>query len=59
MSWEIEYTDEFEQWWFTLDESAQETVAVNVRILEELGVDLGFPRSSEIKNSRYITDWWK
>jgi hypothetical protein len=25
---------------------------VSVRLLEELGVDLGFPRSSEIKNSK-------
>ncbi len=52
MGWEIEYTDEFEQWWFTLDESLQETVAVSVGLLEELGVDLGFPRCSEIKNSK-------
>lgn len=52
MVWEIEYTDEFEEWWHTLDESLQETVAVNVGVLEELGINLGFPRSSDIKNSK-------
>ncbi|MFA6036831.1 MAG: type II toxin-antitoxin system RelE/ParE family toxin [Legionellales bacterium] len=50
--WEIEYTDEFELWWDALDESTQDAIAVNVGILEKIGTNLGFPRSSNVKNSK-------
>lgn len=53
MAFEVEYTDEFEQWWDTLDEDAQATVDAYVRMLEEFGVALGFPYSSDIKRSEY------
>ena len=35
MPFEVEYTDEFEQWWNTLDEDGQATVDAYVRMLEE------------------------
>jgi len=35
MPFEVEYTDEFEQWWNTLDEAGQATVDAYVRMLEE------------------------
>ncbi len=35
MAFEVEYTDEFEKWWNTLDEAGQATVDAYVRMLEE------------------------
>lgn len=53
MEWEVEYTDEFEEWWETLDGAEQEDVAVVVRLLEERGPHLGYPYSSKIETSRF------
>jgi hypothetical protein len=53
MAWEVEYTDEFEAWWITLDEREQESVDIAVTLLEEKGPRLPFPFSSKISNSRY------
>lgn len=53
MPFEVEYTDEFEEWWNTLSEDGQATVDAYVRMLEEFGVALGFPYSSDIKGSEY------
>lgn len=43
MAWEIEYTDEFEEWWNTLNVREQEAVAVTVGLLEKLGPNLPRP----------------
>ena len=51
--WAVEFTDEFEQWWETLTEEAQEAVDAKVLMLEARGPNLGYPHSSAIKNSRY------
>jgi hypothetical protein len=54
MTYEVEYTDEFEQWWVTLDASAQVAIAGRgVKLLEEQGPNLPFPRSSDVKQSRH------
>lgn len=53
MPCEVEYTDEFEEWWNTLNEHEQATVDAYVRMLEEFGVALNFPYSSVIKSSRH------
>jgi len=53
MSWDVEYTDEFESWWNGLTEDEQESVASTVGLLERLGPDLPFPHSSGISRSRY------
>ena len=37
MSWEVEFTDEFGQWWEGLTEDEQDSIDVTVRLLEELG----------------------
>ena len=50
---EIEFTDEFERWWETLDAETQNSIAVKVRLLEEKGTNLGSPHSSGIKSSRH------
>lgn len=53
MTWDVEYTDEFGEWWEGLSEDEQESLAVSVRLLEERGPSLGFPHSSGINGSRH------
>jgi hypothetical protein len=53
MACEVEYTNEFEQWWVTLDESTQDSIDVAVMLLEERGPNLPFPYSSDVKGSRH------
>lgn len=53
MSWEVEYTDEFEAWWFGLSESEQDDVDATVRLLEEKGPSLPYPFSSGISSSKH------
>jgi hypothetical protein len=52
-SCEIEYTNEFGEWWMTLLEQQQEDVAAIVGLLADRGASLGFPHSSGINNSRH------
>lgn len=51
--WEVEYTDEFGDWWNGLTEAEQESVDASVRLLEERGPHLGHPHSSGIARSRH------
>lgn len=53
MVWEVEYTDEFGEWWDSLALPEQEEVAKNVGLLERLGPTLGFPHSSDVVSSRH------
>lgn len=53
MSWEVEYTDEFELWWEALGIKEQISVSASVDLLGLLGPGLGFPHSSDIKGSRH------
>lgn len=53
MKWEVEYTDEFAEWWASLDEFDRSNLAVSVGLLEVLGPALGFPHSSDVKGSRH------
>ena len=53
MAWEVEFTDEFGQWWRSLSESQQDDVAYSVSLLAELGPTLGFPHSSKVTTSRH------
>ncbi len=52
MKCEVEFTDAFFEWWLTLREHQQDEIAAVVGLLEEHGVGLGFPRSSEIRGAR-------
>jgi hypothetical protein len=52
-SCEIEYTDEFGEWWLTLLEQQQDDVAAIVSLLADRGTALGFPHSSGINKSRH------
>jgi hypothetical protein len=53
MSWDVEYTDDFGDWWSALSESEQESLAASVRLLEERGPNLGFPHTSGISGSKH------
>lgn len=53
MAWEVEYTDEFGEWWDSLDEQDRRQVALSVRLLEANGPLLGFPHSSQIRGSKH------
>ena len=53
MSWNVEYTDEFGEWWTTLNESEQDSIAVTVTLLEQKGPLLPYPYSSGVEGSRY------
>ena len=53
MTWEIEYTDEFGGWWQGLTVDEQVSVDAVVSLLEERGVTLGFPHSSDVRGSKH------
>ena len=53
VSWNVEYTDEFEDWWNGLTEDEQEDVAAVVTLLIEHGPQLPFPYSSGIEGSKH------
>jgi hypothetical protein len=53
MPWNVEYTDEFFQWWETLTVRQQDGVLRVVRLLEVRGPNLPFPYSSAVTQSRH------
>lgn len=53
MTWEVECTNEFGDWWGSLSPDEQESLAASVRLLEERGPTLGFPHTSGINGSRH------
>lgn len=52
-TWDVEYTDEFEQWWSELTEEGQDRVAAAVEKLEEVGPVLGRPWVDTVTASRH------
>jgi hypothetical protein len=48
MAWDVEYTDDFEAWWVSLDEEEQIDIDAIVGLLEEKGPHLSFPYSSDV-----------
>ena len=55
MEWEVEYTDEFGEWWFQLSKRQQADVAARIELLGERGPHLPFPFSSDVRSSRHGT----
>ena len=53
---EIVVTDEFKDWWDSLDEAEQISVRSVVNLLELLGVTLGFPHSSALVGSKKLRE---
>ncbi|HFC12007.1 MAG TPA: addiction module toxin RelE, partial [Anaerolineae bacterium] len=53
MAWNIEYTDNFGEWWSELDHDQQDSITVTVTLLEQKGPFLSYPHSSSIKGSKH------
>ena len=53
MAWEVEFTDEFEEWWNSLSAKQQDDVALSVQHLIGFGPALGYPHSSRVVTSRF------
>jgi hypothetical protein len=53
MSWNVENTDEFTDWWNELTDAQQEDITATAELLMEHGPNLPFPHSSGIANSRH------
>lgn len=53
MAWDVEYTEEFEEWWNDLKDSEQEAIAAKVELLEERGPNLPRPHADVIVTSKF------
>ena len=53
MAYEVNFTDEFEDWWDGLTVEQQEDVDARVRLLESHGPTLGRPTVDRIEGSAY------
>ena len=53
MAWEVEFTDEFGEWWDSLSEAEQDDLDAVVRVLEQEGPLLREPLSKRIEASRH------
>ena len=51
--WEVEYTDEFERWWDSLDKNEQASIALSVRMLTLAGPHLLRPHADTVRGSRF------
>jgi hypothetical protein len=50
---EIEFTDEFGEWWEGLTKREQTRVGASIEVLRQYGSTLSFPHSSAISGSRH------
>lgn len=50
---EVEFTDQFGEWWDSLTESQQEAVSDRVSLLSEVGPSLGRPLVDRVASSRH------
>jgi hypothetical protein len=53
MPWEVEYTDQFGDWFAALPEVVQNAIVAAVEIVQEQGPGLGRPLVDTIKESRH------
>ena len=53
MTYEIEFTAEFEKWWNSLNADEQESIGFGVRLLQELGPELKRPHADTLKGSAF------
>lgn len=53
MVWDVEVTDQFEQWWDTLGVPEQQAIDAAVSLLEQRGPGLGRPLVDGVKGSRH------
>ena len=53
MKCEVEYTDEFEEWWHSLSAKEQGAINATVELLQLWGTNLKFPHSTSITSSKH------
>lgn len=53
MEWEIEFTDEFGEWWDGLTAVEQDSARDSIRLLMLIGPSLSRPHSDTLKDSRH------
>jgi hypothetical protein len=53
MEWDIEYTDEFGEWWECLTAAEQEDIRASVTLLRRWGPSLRYPHTSSIHGSKH------
>lgn len=51
--WEVEYTDQFGEWWDTLSCDDQEAIDAAVRVLKDRGPGLGRPLVDTVSGSKH------
>jgi hypothetical protein len=51
--WNVEFTDEFADWWESLSPDQQSSVEAGVRLLEQYGPHLSRPHADTLKGSRH------
>jgi len=53
VAFDVEYADEFEAWWNSLDEDEQDSVSRSVKLLIAQGVNLPRPHADTLKGSKF------
>jgi hypothetical protein len=53
LAWEIQFTDQFEEWWGAITPEQQAAVAAAVEVLQDTGPGLGRPLVDTIASSRH------
>jgi hypothetical protein len=53
VAWDVEFSDEFGEWWDGLSAAEQKSVDFTVSLLQELGPTLRMPHSSGVEISRH------
>ena len=53
MDWDVEYTDQFEEWWEGISQNERRATTAVVELLIEHGPNLPYPYSSDIRGSRH------
>jgi hypothetical protein len=53
VAWDVEFSDEFGEWWDGLTAAEQKSVDYTVSLLQELGPTLRMPHSSGVEMSRH------
>lgn len=52
-TWQVEYTDEFGEWWEALSPAEQASLEAGIRLLEQFGPHLSRPYADTLKGSRH------
>ena len=53
MEWEVEFTDEFGDWWDSLSLGEQQDISARVGLVTEHGPTLNYPFTSGVNDSRH------